>query len=71
QQHTTAQYMQDLMVINQADSLSYGDSLHQIEEVLQRVLDDLASDRISQESFGVFIEVYNTIKEGLKRRLSL
>ncbi len=69
QQHTTAQYMQDLMVIHQADSLSYRDSLFQIEEVLQRVLDDLASDRISQESFGVFIEVYNTIKEGLKRRL--
>ena len=71
QEHTTTQYMQDLMVINQAESLSYGDSLHQIEEVLQRVLDDLASDRISQESFRVFIEVYNTIKEGLKRRLTL
>ncbi|MEM1252756.1 MAG: TAXI family TRAP transporter solute-binding subunit [Cyanobacteria bacterium P01_H01_bin.21] len=71
QQHTTAQYMQDLMVIHQADSLSYGDSLHQIEEVLQRVLDDLACDRISQESFGVFMEVYNAIKEGLKRRLTL
>lgn len=71
QQHTTAQYMQDLMVIHQADSLSYGDSLHQIEEVLQRVLDDLASDRISQESFGVFMEVYGAIKEGLKRRLTL
>ena len=71
QQHTTAQYMQDLMVIHQADSLSYGDSLYQIEEVLQRVLDDLACDRISQESFGVFMEVYNAIKEGLKRRLTL
>ncbi|ESA34873.1 trap transporter solute taxi family [Leptolyngbya sp. Heron Island J] len=71
QQHTTAQYMQDLMVIHQADSLSYGDSLGQIEEVLQRVLDDLACDRISQESFGVFMEVYDAIKEGLKRRLTL
>ena len=71
QQHTTAQYMQDLMVIHQADSLSYGDSLSQIEAVLQRVLDDLACDRISQESFGVFMEVYDAIKEGLKRRLTL
>ena len=71
QQHTTAQYMQDLMVIHQADSLSYGDSLSQVEAMLQRVLDDLACDRISQESFGVFMEVYDAIKEGLKRRLTL
>ena len=71
EQHITAQYMQDLMFIHQEDSLAYGESLHKVELVLQQALDDLASDRISQESFSVFIEVYNTIKEGLKRRLPL
>ncbi len=65
QQHTTAQYIQDLVVIHQADSLPHEDSLQQMELVLQRVLDDLACDRISQESFRTFIEVYNTTKESL------
>ncbi|MBT9314546.1 TAXI family TRAP transporter solute-binding subunit [Leptothoe spongobia] len=67
QQHTTAQYIQDLVVIHQADSLPHGDSLQQMELVLHRVLDDLACDRISQESFRTFIEVYNTTKESLQQ----
>ncbi|MEM7795019.1 MAG: hypothetical protein AAF579_11295, partial [Cyanobacteria bacterium P01_C01_bin.118] len=71
QQRITTQRMQALMVIHQKENLSYGESLHEIDEVLQQVLEDLACDRISQESFGVFMEVYGAIKEGLKRRLTL
>ena len=71
QQRITTQRMQALMVTHQKEDLSYGESLHEIDEVLQQVLDDLACDRISQESFGVFMEVYGAIKEGLKRRLTL
>ncbi|MEM9486427.1 MAG: TAXI family TRAP transporter solute-binding subunit [Cyanobacteria bacterium P01_F01_bin.116] len=71
QQRITTQRMQALMVIHQKENLSYGESLHEIDEVLQQVLEDLAYDRISQESFGVFMEVYGAIKEGLKRRLTL
>ncbi|MDV3348743.1 TAXI family TRAP transporter solute-binding subunit [Leptothoe sp. ISB3NOV94-8A] len=67
QQHLTAQYIQDLVVIHQADTLSHQDSSQQMERVLQRVLDDLACDRISQESFRTFIEVYNTTKESLQQ----
>lgn len=71
QQRITTQRMQALMVTHQKEDLSYGESLHEIDEVLQQVLEDLACDRISQESFGVFMEVYGAIKEGLKRRLTL
>ncbi|MEM7064489.1 MAG: TAXI family TRAP transporter solute-binding subunit [Cyanobacteria bacterium P01_B01_bin.77] len=66
QQHTTAQYIQDVVVIHQAESLPHQDSLQQMEEVLQRVLDDLACDRISQESFRTFMDVHNTTKKSLQ-----
>ena len=66
QQHTTAQYIQDVVVIHQANSLPHQESLQQMEEVLQRVLDDLACDRISQESFRTFMDVYNTTKKSLQ-----
>ncbi|MEL6381096.1 MAG: TAXI family TRAP transporter solute-binding subunit [Cyanobacteria bacterium J06626_18] len=67
QQQKTAQYIRDLVLVNQPQAFSYEDKLNQMNQVLQQVLDDLASNRISQESFRTFIEVYNTTKEFLQR----
>ncbi|MEO0986319.1 MAG: TAXI family TRAP transporter solute-binding subunit [Cyanobacteria bacterium J06639_14] len=67
QQQKTAQHIQDMIRLSQANDSSYDDKLEHIDAVLQRVLDDLAGDRISQESFRTFIEVYKTTKDLIQR----